>query len=273
MSAIVHVDLRLNGYLFGCLVLLAAWLATYLALLSTRQKQQIPEFWWASVACAAMGVTEPLFVPEYWDPPSIFKIDRWDLESFLFCFAVGGIAAVTTELPRIKSFFVSVYFSIERLIRFLLSVLVALTGRRFQPRLLVHPPASRLTGLDDPERLRLENALLITFFVGLFGATTHFGINVIYDAAFVCVGTAVLIAWRRPNLRWQIVGGAVTFTVIYTVVLVIMDNVYPGFYEHWNLDDLSGLWLLGAPIEEYVFSFTFGLFWAPMYEVWKGLRA
>jgi hypothetical protein len=272
MPDLVQLDLSMNGYLFGCTLLMALWFLVYAALMITGRREEVPEFWWTSLACSTLGITEPLFVPEYWDPPSVLKIDRWDLESFLFCFAVGGIAGVLTELPRIKAFFVWLYFAIERVIRSALRLIVVLTARRFEPRLLAHAPASRLRIADDSAKGRLENMILITFFLALFGATTHLGINVIYDAAFTCVGTAALIAWRRPDLRWQIVGGAITFMAIYTIVLVVMDVIYPDFYDYWNHPELSGIWLMGAPIEEFVFAFTFGLFWAPMYEVWKEVR-
>ncbi len=270
MSQLIQIDLRMNGYLFGCLLLMAFWAITWIALRSTGRRAQIPEFWWASFACAALGISEPLFVPEYWDPPSILKLGRWDLESFIFCFAVGGLSAVLTEIEPVKGFLVRLYFSFERLARAVLSALSRVTGGRLAARMLSRPPASRLISRDQT---RIENMLLITFFVGMFGATSHFGLNVIYDAAFVCVATAVMIGWRRPSLRWQILGGGISFTLIYTVVLVIMDHVYPGFYDYWKLEDLSGIWILGAPLEEYLFAFTFGIFWAPLYEAWKEARA
>jgi hypothetical protein len=43
------------------------------------------------------GLTEPLFVPRYWDPPSLFNLAAttgFDIESLIFCFAIGGIGAV-----------------------------------------------------------------------------------------------------------------------------------------------------------------------------------
>ncbi len=269
MSQLVQVDLRMNGYLFGCLILMAFWAITWIALRFASRREQIPEFWWASFACAGLGITEPLFVPEYWDPPSILKVGRWDLESFLFCFAVGGLSAVLTELQPVKGFLVRLYFSFEAIVRSLLSILSDLTSNRFRASILSRPPMSRLI---TPDQTRIENMLLVTFFVGMFGATSHFGLNIIYDTSFVCVATAGMIGWRRPSLRWQILGGGISFTLIYTIVLVIMDRVYPGFYDHWNLEALSGIWFLGAPVEEYLFSFTFGVFWAPLYEAWKESR-
>jgi hypothetical protein len=47
--------------------------------------------WWASV------LTVPLFVPRYWNPPSPFDLAQrtgFDIESLIFCFAIGGTALV-----------------------------------------------------------------------------------------------------------------------------------------------------------------------------------
>ncbi len=41
-----------------------------------------------------LGLTEPLFVPAYWSPLSLFDLARntgFDIESFIFSFAIGGI--------------------------------------------------------------------------------------------------------------------------------------------------------------------------------------
>ncbi len=265
MGDLLQVDLRMNGYLFGSIVLLGFWVATLIALHLTGRKNQLPEFWWASIVCSLLGVTEFLFVPEYWDPPSILKFGDWDLESFLFCFATGGIAAVVTELPKIKRVLVKVTSAIERGWRAFLMGIRRLSGNRIDSRLLWDPPASRIVREDQR---RIENMLLVTFFLALLGATSHFGINIIYSSAVVCVGTAAMIAWRRPRLRWQILGGAVTFLLVYGVVLQIVDLVYPDFYDHWNHAELSGIWFLGAPIEEYMFAVTFGMVWAPFFEAW-----
>lgn len=46
---------------------------------------------------APFGLTEPLFVPEYWNPPSLFELAQktgFDIESIIFSFAIGGIGAV-----------------------------------------------------------------------------------------------------------------------------------------------------------------------------------
>jgi hypothetical protein len=267
--ALWQFEFSLNGYLFGCLVLLAFWLITRVAVGLMGKRSTLRELWWGSFTCAALGFTEPLFVPSYWDPPSILKFWRWDFESFPFCFAVGGITALVTELEPVKSFIVNLQFTLHKLLRGILSVVSRVSGRRLHARMLDQPPSNFLIPRDQ---LRVENMLLVTFIVAIFGATGQFGLNIIYQSALVCFASALMIAWRRPGLRWQILGGGVSFTVIYTVVLVVTGHFYPNFYDHWNLAALSGRRFLGAPAEEYLYAFTFGAFWAPLYEAWKQTR-
>ena len=50
-----------------------------------------------SLATSPFGLSEPIFVPEYWNPPSLFDLAQrtgFDIESLIFCFAISGIGAV-----------------------------------------------------------------------------------------------------------------------------------------------------------------------------------
>lgn len=52
---------------------------------------------WAIIFTAPFGLTEPLFVPECWNPPSLFSLAQrtgFDIESLVFCFGIGGVGAV-----------------------------------------------------------------------------------------------------------------------------------------------------------------------------------
>jgi hypothetical protein len=264
-----QIDLRMNGYLFGCLVLMAFWLLTRVAVGLKEKRGMLRELWWGSITCAALGFTEPLFVPEYWSPPSILKFGRWDFESFPFCFAVGGISAVLTEIGPVKGFIVDLQFRLHMILRWILRLVSRSSGGRLHARMLDRPPVNVLIPRDQ---LRIENMLLVTFILAVFGAVGQFHLNIIYKSAIVSFSSALMIAWRRPGLRWQILGGGISFTVIYTVVLVVTGYRYPNFYDHWNLQVLSGIRTLGAPAEEYLYAFTFGAFWAPLYEAWKQTR-
>ena len=251
----------MNGYLFGCVVLGSAWLLTLILLRTRGQERQLPEFLWASFTCSLLGFTEFLFVPEYWDPPSIFKVGRWDLESFPFCFFTGGITAVLTELPWLRRIFSRLVAEIEGAASGVAALWYRITGGAPAPV----EPAKALTRGE----IQLENMLLLTFFLAAFGFTAQLNLNIIYDAALVCLAAGALIAWRRPDLRWQILGGACVFTVVYSSVLLIVKWFYPDFFSHWNHAALSGRWFLGAPAEEYLYAFSFGTFWAPLYEAWR----
>ena len=264
-----QIDFKMNGYLFGCLLLLAFWLLIRIALGFEKRSWKVSEFWWASLTCAALGFTEPLFVPSYWNPPSILKFGRWDFESFPFCLAVGGITGVLTELPPVKGFLLDSYFGIERALRWALALVSKMTGHRIHAAILDRPAVSVLIPRDQ---LRIENMLLVTFSLAVFGVTGQFAINIIYKAAIVCFSSALWIAWRRPSLRWQIPGGGITFMLLYAIVLVVTPWRYPGFFNYWNLQALSGIRILGAPAEEYLYAFTFGALWAPLYEAWKQVR-
>jgi len=71
---------------------LVPWAVVYLAFAEHRKERR-----WASFVMAPFGLTEPLFVPEYWNPPSLFELAQrtgFDIESIIFSFAIGGIGAV-----------------------------------------------------------------------------------------------------------------------------------------------------------------------------------
>jgi len=80
-----------NPWLVFALIFLVIWIVLFLIKKGVRK-----EMLWASILTAPFGLTEPLFVPEYWNPPSLFNLAAktgFDIESLIFCFAVGGIGA------------------------------------------------------------------------------------------------------------------------------------------------------------------------------------
>ncbi|MCP4582896.1 MAG: hypothetical protein GY839_14900 [candidate division Zixibacteria bacterium] len=267
-----ETSFKMNAYLFGCIILMFFWTLSLIFLKFKRLDKDVREFWWASISCFLLGFSEPLFVPEYWDPPSILKFYRWDFESFIFCFAVGGVASVIVELPWVRKIVRTIVYETGYYIWRFLRAIALIFGSQFLKDPVTKAPSSifrNKTDWNEKRLLRFENMLLITFFLAIFGTTSHFKLNIIYDAAIVCVATAFFIWWRRPELKWQIFGGGIAFTIIYTLVLIIVGFYDPKFYDHWNHCALSGKWFAGAPVEEYLFSFTFGAFWAPLYEAWK----
>ena len=209
----MRINFSMNPYLFGCGILFAWWLLVFIIVRTRGTARNRHEFWWGSLGCGLLGFTEPLFVPESWDPPSVLAYHRWDLESFVFCFFVGGIGGVAPEWRPLRKVFQSIDYGIWMLSHQVYKLYQRLTG------------AEPLRASSDIEAshddIRRDNALLGAIFLGGFGFTAHLGLNVIYDAALTCLLVGAYIAWYRPRLRWQVWAGGLIFTVIYATVLFL----------------------------------------------------
>lgn len=86
------------AWLIWSLILIGIWGVIYF-FLNTKNKRR--EMLIVSLWTSAFGLTEPLFVPEYWSPPSLFKLalrTGFDIESLIFSFGIGGIAVIIYEL-------------------------------------------------------------------------------------------------------------------------------------------------------------------------------
>ena len=93
-----------NTWLLWATAFLLPWILVFAARPVLRRRML-----WASALTAPFGLTEPLFVPEYWNPPSLFDLAQrtgFDVESIIFCFALGGLgvsgyAALRSEERRV----------------------------------------------------------------------------------------------------------------------------------------------------------------------------
>lgn len=218
-----------NEWLTFTLILLGIWCAIFIAKPLLRKKMM-----GAGVLTAPFGLTEPLFIPAYWNPPSLFNLAAstgFDLESIIFSFAIGGIGVVLYDTVfATKHAKVSHHEMLDNLHRFHKLALAA--------PIIVFLPLLLLTKLNP------IYSSSISMFVG--------GI-----AAILC----------RPDLRGRTVGGGVLFLALYFAFFLSFNLAYPGFVQRvWNLAALSGALVLGVPLEELVFAFTFGMMWSGVYE-------
>src|SRR5579859_3116097 len=81
--------------------LLVPWLVLLVAFPRLRWVMVV-----SSVATMPFGLTEPLFVPRYWDPPSLLDLAQrtgFDVESLIFCFAIGGVGVVLYDVVTRRS--------------------------------------------------------------------------------------------------------------------------------------------------------------------------
>ena len=196
---------------------------------------------WASAATAPFGLTEPLFVPHYWNPPSLFDLAQrtgFDFESVVFCFAIGGLG-------------VAAY------------------------RALVPAPLRRM---DHDARMsrrhRWHPLALSTPFV-VFGVLMALPVNPIYPGIVAMATGAAATLLCRPDLwRNTLFGGAIFF-VLYAAFLLGLKWLWPGYLEAvGNLDALFPWRPGGLPMEELLFGFAFGMYWSSAYEhlTWRELH-
>ena len=214
---------------------LVPWLGAYVAFPRHRKAMV-----WASLMTAPLGLTEPLFVPHYWNPPSLFDLARrsgFDIESVIFSFAIGGIGAVLYNL---------------------------LTGRALLP----------VSAADrHSPRHKMHYWALATPFLS-FPLLYLFRWNPIYPAIVAITLGATATMLCRPDLVRKTWMGALLFLAYYSVFLLGLEWTAPGYIARvWNLDALSGLNIFGMPLEELLFAAAFGAYWSGVYDhfTWKTL--
>lgn len=218
-----------NEYLTFSIVLLAIWLLVFLLKKPLRR-----EMFLVSIFTMPFGLTEPLFVPSYWHPPTLFNLAAttgFDIESFIFSFAVGGLGSVLYE----------VFFKSEHI------------------RISKHEMHS--------SRHKFHLIAVISPFV-TFGLLHFFtSLNPIYSASIAMFLGGIATMLCRPDLSKRVIIGGVAFLAIYFIFFLAFVMVYPYAVENfWNLDALSGILVIGIPVEELIFAFTFGMMWSSVYE-------
>jgi len=189
--------------------------------------------WLTSVFTAPFGLTEPLFVPEYWNPPSLFDLAQrtgFDVESLIFAFGIGGIGAVLYSI---------------------------LAGERLGPM----EPAE----LAQP--LHRHHLIALMAPVGAFLPLYLLPWNPIYPAIVAMTGGAFAAITCRPDLKRKTLIGGALFCAYYLIFMLGLKWLFPGYIERvWNLASLSGIMLWGIPLEELLFGLSFGMYWSSVYE-------
>lgn len=207
---------------------LAPWAVVYVIFPVHRRAMS-----WASLFTMPFGLTEPLFVPEYWSPPSLFDLavkTGFDIESLIFCFGIGGIGAV--------------FYNV-------------VAGRV--------PKQMPLSEHCKPLHRYHYMALVAPFvaFVPLYFLPW----NVIYPSILAMAIGSFATMRCRPDLKRKSWIGGLLFLVFYVCFLAGLEWSAPGYIERvWNINALSGLAIGHMPIEELLFAFFFGMYWSGVYE-------
>lgn len=220
-----------HAWLIWSLILIGIWLVIYVVLGSPDKKREMLT---VSLWTSLLGFTEPLFVPKYWAPPSLFNLalrTGFDIESLIFSFAIGGIAVV-------------IY---ERIFR---------TVHEKIPIAAQHAPRHRY------HLWAILSAPIIFSILAL-----AIDINPIYTSAIALILGGIAIWYCRPDLKKKMITSAFLFLGLYFVYFLTLIAMYPGYVERvWQLSRISGILVAGVPPEELMFAFSFGFLWSSVYE-------
>ena len=214
---------------------LVPWLVLFAIFPSHRRAM-----WWASVYTTPFGLTEPLFVPEYWSPPSLFDLNAttgFDVESLIFCFGIGGVGAVLYNI---------------------------FAGAELRP--IARRERSS-------PRHRYHVVALVSPFV-IFPFLYFLPWNPIYPGIVSMIIGSFTTLLCRPDLLKKMWIGGVLFLLYYSILLTGLEWTARGYIGRvWNLDALSGIFVAGLPVEELLFAIAFGFYWSGVYEhtAWRKL--
>lgn len=220
------------SFRYAWLIWASAFMVPWALLFYFRPEQRRPMLW-ASTLTTPFGLTEPLFVPAYWNPPSLFDLAQrtgFDIESLIFCFAIGGLGVA---------------------------------GYRALTSLPLRSMDHRARSMPQ-HRLHLL-ALACPIFV--FGGLMVMRWNPIYPGILAMFSGAMATLFCRPDLWRNTLFGGGVFLALYAVFLLGLKWFWPGYVEAvWNLGALLVWRPGGLPIEELLFGFAFGMYWSSVYE-------
>lgn len=207
---------------------LPPWIGLFIALPRHRRAMV-----WTSLFTMPFGLAEPIFVPEYWNPPSLFDLAQrtgFDIESLIFCFGIGGVGSV------------------------LYNLLTGYVPETMSPEEKHHP------------RHQFHHVVVASPFL-VFLALVFFPWNPIYPGILAMFAGSAATIWCRPDLGTKTWVGGAHFVLYYLVFLLGLKSTAPGYIARvWNLEALLPWRIFGMPVEEFLFAAGFGMYWSGIYE-------
>lgn len=217
------------AYFIGVLIGFIIWLIFFILRKDLRK-----EILFGGLLAAPFGFSGSLFIPEYWDPITLFDLAnkaKFTIEGILFCFSFGGIAAVIFE----------VFFR------------------------------KKLVKIKSDHKTHILP--YFSFIIMIIVLEFIFPDKSIYNASIAPILLAIFIGIKRRDLITQMLFGGIAFTLLYLLFFIIFNAIFPGYVENvYTLNNLLGINILGTPIEEFIFAFAAGGCWSAFYEYVKGYK-
>jgi hypothetical protein len=185
-----------------------------------------------SLIAAPMGLIFGFFyLRDYWHP-ELFNGWPVGVEDILFCFSIGGIASVIYE---------------------------EIFGKKFVKRYFtLHPKWILYVILFGISLMYIGNLVL--------------DINSMYISVFglLLVGSLMLV-FRRDLLKDAIFSGLLIAGLMF-IFYLLFNVIFSGIIQKWwLLKNISGILIIGVPLEELLWGFSCGFVAGPAYEFINGL--
>ncbi len=228
-------------YLVGTLICGVVWLLLFLK----RKDLRGPMVWTGAVYMIFSSLTLLIWsllsiftyvgdkiIPSYWNPPMMFRLGE-----------ITGFGGIEDAL----------------FIFFVAGIATCIYEVLFHKKIKIKK--------SYKPHLRALVVCLVSFFI----LAHYLPYNLIYSLILSYVIGAVAILLERKDLFKHALFGGISFLVVYTALFIIFNLVFPSFIsQFYTVSNLWGISVFGIPIEEYLFAFSFGLMWAPIYEYEHG---
>lgn len=212
-------------YLIGDAFLILIWSFLYY-----KRKDLRNAMWFSSWLCLPLAVSDFFFIPDYWNPGTLFNL-RPGIESFIFAFTIGGVSSALYK-TLMKKKLVKMKDKNDKHGLILLIVMfttMLLMNLIFRVDLIYDGHVTMLIGAITIMLLRKdlveESIIGGLFYVILYASFLLFFDNILFPGV-------ISTAWTLKN---------------------------PIFQK-----------FLGLPFEELLWGLTFGMIWSPIYELIKG---
>ncbi|MEK6919088.1 MAG: lycopene cyclase domain-containing protein [Nanoarchaeota archaeon] len=213
-------------YLLSSVILGIIWLILFIRRKDLRKEMLIIGF-----IFIPSGLTQALYVPDYWQPRVIHQFfGLFDIESLLHVFFIFGIAAVLYK--EIKGY--------------------------------------KLKRARGTKTTRISPHII--FCLGIFIGVVTVLFKVLLDVPFIHTSLfalmliSVYLILMRPDLFREIVWTSVIFSLLYISATVMFNALFSFVANNWNPNGNWGIYLLGVPLEEYLYGLMVGIIGSVLYE-------
>jgi hypothetical protein len=189
-----------------------------------------------SFLVAPLGFTQFFYFRDYWHPiyslGTIFGVVG--VEEIIFCFLIGGITAVIYE---------------------------EVFGLKYTKRHLKNHPYWML-------------GFFVLGVLWMLIGNIILGFNSMYISISILLLTGFLVLiFRHDLLKDAFFSGILIGILMFVFYLLFFNTMFNDIIQKWwLLKNISGILILGVPIEELMWAFSWGFFAGPAYEFITGLR-